>query len=182
MRLMLFAATLASVAATVAARAEVIVVQFDDDTPTPTTSSYSGEVTVSVSGAGQAAGASFSDAFYVFSNGVGTPFTPPWRAGGLYNLGFGTGGSASSIDNYVSPTPAYNSAHDYTFNINTGLTARAPLDFILVDDAYGDNTGSYTVSVREAAVPEPATWALMLLGVGFCGATLRRRHGSPSAA
>lgn len=36
-----------------------------------------------------------------------------------------------------------------------------------------------------AAVPEPGTWALMLIGFGFCGAVLRRRRkpvpaGSPS--
>jgi len=29
-----------------------------------------------------------------------------------------------------------------------------------------------------AAVPEPATWALMILGFGMVGAALRRRAGS----
>jgi hypothetical protein len=34
----------------------------------------------------------------------------------------------------------------------------------------------------QAAVPEPATWALMILGFGSAGAMLRRRHGAALAA
>ena len=168
-------AMFASVVATAAARAEVIVVPFNDATPTSTASSYSGEVTVTVSGIGQSAGASFNDAFYVFANGDGTPFSPP-QDDGFYDLGFGTGGSASSIDYYVSPTPAYNPTHVYTFNIDTGLSTPAPLDFDVVDDVYADNTGSFTVSVSEAsAVPEPSIWSMLIVGVAVAGATLRRR-------
>jgi hypothetical protein len=33
-----------------------------------------------------------------------------------------------------------------------------------------------------AAVPEPATWALMILGFGLVGADVRRRRGAPAAA
>lgn len=43
--------------------------------------------------------------------------------------------------------------------------------------AYFDNTGSYNVSVSSAAaVPEAATWAMMLVGFGAIGAALRRRQ------
>lgn len=39
-----------------------------------------------------------------------------------------------------------------------------------------DNTGSYTGSVTfKSAVPEPATWALMILGFGVVGYAMRRR-------
>ena len=41
-------------------------------------------------------------------------------------------------------------------------------------DGSGDNFAGLD-NVRLAAVPEPATWAMMIAGFGFAGATLRRR-------
>jgi len=45
---------------------------------------------------------------------------------------------------------------------------------------YSDNPGSFSVDVHLAAanggVPEPASWALMILGFGGAGAALRRRR------
>jgi hypothetical protein len=43
-----------------------------------------------------------------------------------------------------------------------------------VSFAFGDNTQTYNFEV--AAVPEPATWAMMIAGFGLAGATLRRRR------
>jgi hypothetical protein len=49
---------------------------------------------------------------------------------------------------------------------------------------YNDNTGSFLVNIT--GVPEPATWAMMLLGIGMVGAGLRiarRKNGMmPTAA
>ena len=42
---------------------------------------------------------------------------------------------------------------------------------------YGDNSGSFAVSV--SAAPEPASWALMIAGVGLIGVCLRRKSQSP---
>jgi hypothetical protein len=49
-----------------------------------------------------------------------------------------------------------------------------------VPGAYFDNHGAFAVDVHAPAanggVPEPASWALMILGFGGAGAVLRRRH------
>jgi hypothetical protein len=37
-------------------------------------------------------------------------------------------------------------------------------------------TGSYSGTLNVAAVPEPATWAMMLLGFGAMGLVIRRRR------
>ena len=61
----------------------------------------------------------------------------------------------------------------------------------LVNDAtgaYGDNgAGGFTVTVTAQGgaapgVPEPASWALLILGFGGTGAMLRRRAVNPKAA
>ena len=44
------------------------------------------------------------------------------------------------------------------------------------DSNSGQNTGSLSVSGMPAAVPEPATWAMMLLGFGGIGFAIRRRR------
>jgi hypothetical protein len=49
-----------------------------------------------------------------------------------------------------------------------------PLDNIVAEGDFDLSTATFT-PVTVSAVPEPATWALMLLGVGFIGTALRRR-------
>ncbi|HXQ16952.1 MAG TPA: PEPxxWA-CTERM sorting domain-containing protein [Caulobacteraceae bacterium] len=49
------------------------------------------------------------------------------------------------------------------------------------DDIFFDNSGSLSISVT-GGVPEPATWAMMLLGVGLVGAGMRMARPKTSAA
>lgn len=52
-----------------------------------------------------------------------------------------------------------------------------PLSLAYFDSNNGDNTGSITFSIT--AVPEAATWAMMIAGFGFAGVALRtRRQGT----
>lgn len=46
--------------------------------------------------------------------------------------------------------------------------------FTLINPFFGN--GTLTISEATAAVPEPATWAMMLLGFGAMGVTMRRRR------
>ena len=75
---------------------------------------------------------------------------------------------------YGSPT----SAADFTFTTSlAGLTGQYYL--YSVTAANGVNPGLSELSFEGdlvAAVPEPATWALMILGFGIVGSALRRRR------
>jgi hypothetical protein len=62
----------------------------------------------------------------------------------------------------LGPTPVT----DVTFN---------PFPVYAGGHYYGVEFTSFTGAVFSAAVPEPVTWAMMLLGVGMAGAAMRRR-------
>ena len=53
-------------------------------------------------------------------------------------------------------------------------TASGGNDFTLDDIAFG--------TTRPGGVPEPASWALMIMGVGLAGAVIRRRRASAATA
>jgi hypothetical protein len=44
----------------------------------------------------------------------------------------------------------------------------------------GGMTATFRYFITESAVPEPGSWAMMILGIGLVGATLRRRRGATS--
>ena len=55
------------------------------------------------------------------------------------------------------------------------------LSFTEVDNQLFYNTGVDNVGVA-AAVPEPATWAMMMLGFGALGGLVRSRRSKAAAA
>lgn len=69
------------------------------------------------------------------------------------------------------------SAYTLTFNISdVGDTSLDSAVFI-----QGGSIGVVTPPTAEAAVPEPESWAMMILGLGIVGGTMRRRR-SPALA
>ena len=159
------------------AAAETINVDFTTPDGGVTTGLYSGIVNVTVSGTGFSFGSALNDAFYIFSPGS------PTHDGSYYQLTFGTSTlvglnpAQNAVNFLVGPMPAYNPDHVYTFQLNTGAVSPTQLHFGVSDGDFGDNGGFYTVTI-DGAVPEPASWAMMIGGLGLVGATLRRRKAA----
>lgn len=64
-------------------------------------------------------------------------------------------------------------AHAANFSLYFRLDSDQDVLFLIGDDVPRDNRGGVSLSVD--AVPEPATWAVMVAGFGLVGAGLRRR-------
>lgn len=79
--------------------------------------------------------------------------------GNNVNLGLSIVLDVRAQDGYVAD---FGNTAGFTFNLPTGAT-------------FTSESGSF-LSAPTAAVPEPATWALMILGFGGAGAALRRRR------
>lgn len=80
--------------------------------------------------------------------------------------GFGTDlGSRTSFDIAGSDAFAFNGSTLYNVNLTTGALTEV-----------GDtDRGLFGIAIAAPAVPEPATWGMMLLGFGVVGYALRRR-------
>lgn len=96
-----------------------------------------------------------------------------------------TGAFPSMITGFsVNPlTHVYDSAYNYTFDPARVSFDAAHLFINLQDlhiltnaDPWPDDRIVLDLQFASTAVPEPATWAMMILGFGAIGLTLRRRH------
>lgn len=85
----------------------------------------------------------------------------------------GTGGGAYYADTATSLA----AASQYEGRLI--LTSDQDVQFYIYDTNLSDNVGG--VSLAISAVPEPATWAMMIAGFGFVGAAMRRRKTAVSA-
>lgn len=103
------------------------------------------------------------------------------------------GSAGQSLAAYKAGTDIYHDwAHFVNFALsNTGTDGLIPVPFIadpddgtyrfLVFDADGtrdNNTGGISLSIEKyrGAVPEPATWGLLITGIGIAGAAMRRKQ------
>ncbi len=124
-----------------AATQEILSVPFVNGPNGKTTAnSYTGNVAIYVSGTGQAAGAAFSDAFYIFTDGSGNPITP------VHNPAFGLCINGQPVDNFLPVIPPFSGSSDHPYQ----FTITAPggqLTFGVCDTFTVDNTGSFTITV-----------------------------------
>lgn len=94
---------------------------------------------------------------------------------GTYTQGAVTAnyGSLVATDALGNPTQFLGVNNNFT----VGQTGTLNLGYL--DSNNYDNTGAISFTI--SAVPEPASWALMMLGFGAVGATLRRRPARRAA-
>jgi hypothetical protein len=67
------------------------------------------------------------------------------------------------------------------YPIEFTLAAAQTVNFFVYDSFYADNRGGVSLSIASpaaGAVPEPAAWAMMLIGFGGIGGAARARRGS----
>jgi hypothetical protein len=82
-----------------------------------------------------------------------------------------TSGTWASSDNVLTPNPSGHlvGAHIAVCNTTTNPTCNSDIGAVVT----GFATGNLPGSPRGGGVPEPATWAMMVLGFGGLGAVLR---------
>jgi hypothetical protein len=109
-------------------------------------------------------------------------------AGSMYTVSFDLGAFGAGTNNITAEaggvsqtfTVTANDNADTTFHPQTFSFLGTGTDFVkfTVVATGPDNTDALldNVSVSGVAVPEPATWAMMLVGFGGLGAMLRRRR------
>lgn len=87
----------------------------------------------------------------------------------VFYIGDGRSGFNNSLGALLTFTAPTNATRFYVAGIDAfgfnGLTGY-----------YNDNQGSWDVTINLAAVPEPSTWAIMLLGFGAAGGAMRARR------
>ncbi|RYE61473.1 MAG: PEP-CTERM sorting domain-containing protein, partial [Oxalobacteraceae bacterium] len=82
---------------------------------------------------------------------------------GLPSLYVVAGGQGGATTNWVQ--------HTFSFTSSGG-------ELRFAADGISDSFGGYVENISLAAVPEPATWALCILGFGAIGGTMRRRSSA----
>jgi hypothetical protein len=169
------------------ADAAVELVKYDGGTGW---NAYSGSHSVALSGSiegsisqnlNTTAGKTYDVTFYVSGNpkNIGKIKTIGVETNGaLQTFSFKDTSTSNSQMNWVMETYQFTATSDSTlltlFNDHVGRTSPNPHLFgLALDD----------INIHQAAVPEPATWAMMILGVAGLGGVLRdRRRQTPAAA
>jgi hypothetical protein len=176
---------------------ETVQATFTNPVGATTTRRYSGLIEIIVSGRGYITfPQAQADAFY----GLYGSNSSPQSGGNYYTLSLGSPSDpllavrpdqtvlrGITFINNIGPVPAgtrpdYEPLSRYNFVVDLGLLniQDEQLQFGVTEGFYGDNDGYYDVSVYQLGnvvpgVPEPGTWAVMIIGFGVIGSALRRR-------
>lgn len=117
----------------------------------------------------------------------GSPFQYKRESGGAYDpltdtpdVDFFTTATGSiTIDGNQFDLRANPFANNYAFQWGQGANAKngdfGGSSWLLLQDSNGRDLAHWDVNFNLAAVPEPATWAMMIIGFGAVGGAMRRR-------
>lgn len=92
----------------------------------------------------------------------------------LFGDGAASGGLGPISGGGYFDTAARSFANSAAYSQMFKLAAPSNVKFFILDDFLSDNSGGISLSI--AAVPEPATWAMMIIGFGTIGFAARRRR------
>ena len=162
-----------------------------NDTPPPMPSGFCGAGMVRVAFSPSTATVSGSSNFGAFAPTQAHCVTPPptTYSGGVFDFSFDAGDQLSgTYSGFFTPTSVpnvLNTTVNYVVTGGTGrfLRATGTLQGVGILDrrvARPINKLALTGSLNLPAVPEPATWSLMILGFGLAGSALRRRRALAS--
>lgn len=86
--------------------------------------------------------------------------------------------AAAQTGTFIATTLAGTPSADTTAPFTFSLASAQDVNFFLKDSYYGDNRGGISIALARvgAAVPEPATWAMLLAGFGAVGFAMRRKR------
>ena len=96
-------------------------------------------------------------------------------AGGAQHAFLDTGGVMTDLNTLINPQSGW------TLIVGTGINDAGQITGDALNGAGLEH--AFLLTLVNAAVPEPSTWAMMLVGFGGLGATLRarRKHASVAA-
>jgi PEP-CTERM motif len=106
---------------------------------------------------------------------------------GGFDVANGSGGTLTFTSDFLKFAPSASLGSALNFTSGTTSTGQGLSSVNYGSDALEsfdmDAGGSFSsVPLPNSAVPEPASWAIMLLGMGLVGGVLRRRSGLATAA
>lgn len=117
----------------------------------------------------------------------GSSFAYKQESGGAYNAEFDTldvdfftaASGSITIDGEQLDLRANPFASNYAFQYGTGANAKngafGGSSWLRLEDQNGHDLAHWDINFNLTAVPEPATWAMMIIGFGAVGGSLRRK-------
>lgn len=127
----------------------------------------------------------------ITSADAGAPVLPNWEVNTIENQSrFNSpyelfAGGPTQTTNITTGLGSFTGTSTFNYLMNAGidiLGSTAPYGATSRNDGRAAISVTYNFKEAVAAVPEPSTWAMMIIGFGAIGASMRMRKKGPEAA